>query len=91
MLQNTLRITFSFYCQIENKSLHLPDITVSHNEARIFVCVCVVVFSYRTDFRPTWNLKQSEPIAGNYYPINSRAFIKVCVYVCVCVREKCFY
>lgn len=40
---------------------------------------CVVVLSQRTDFRPTWNLKQSEPIAGNYYPINSRAFIKVCV------------
>ncbi|XP_073319233.1 lysosomal alpha-mannosidase [Pagrus major] len=30
----------------------------------------------KTDFRPTWNLRQSEPIAGNYYPINSRAFIK---------------
>ncbi|XP_003972325.3 lysosomal alpha-mannosidase isoform X1 [Takifugu rubripes] len=30
----------------------------------------------KTDFRPTWHLKQSEPIAGNYYPINSRAFIK---------------
>uniref|UniRef100_A0A8C9Z8H0 Alpha-mannosidase n=1 Tax=Sander lucioperca TaxID=283035 RepID=A0A8C9Z8H0_SANLU len=30
----------------------------------------------KKDFRPTWNLSQSEPIAGNYYPINSRAFIK---------------
>ncbi|XP_034756672.1 lysosomal alpha-mannosidase [Etheostoma cragini] len=30
----------------------------------------------KKDFRPTWNLTQSEPIAGNYYPINSRAFIK---------------
>nr|XP_043872004.1 lysosomal alpha-mannosidase [Solea senegalensis] len=30
----------------------------------------------KKDFRPTWNLKQTEPIAGNYYPINSRAFIK---------------
>ncbi|TDH15678.1 hypothetical protein EPR50_G00011770 [Perca flavescens] len=30
----------------------------------------------KKDFRPTWNLFQSEPIAGNYYPINSRAFIK---------------
>ncbi|KAK2817431.1 hypothetical protein Q5P01_025622 [Channa striata] len=34
------------------------------------------VLQRRKDFRPTWNLKQSEPIAGNYYPINSRAFIK---------------
>ncbi|KAM3623462.1 uncharacterized protein V6R79_011495 [Siganus canaliculatus] len=33
------------------------------------------VLQRRKDFRPTWHLKQSEPIAGNYYPINSRAFI----------------
>uniref|UniRef100_A0AAY4F1G4 Alpha-mannosidase n=1 Tax=Denticeps clupeoides TaxID=299321 RepID=A0AAY4F1G4_9TELE len=30
----------------------------------------------RRDYRPTWDLKQTEPIAGNYYPINSRAYIK---------------
>ncbi|XP_040026054.2 lysosomal alpha-mannosidase [Gasterosteus aculeatus] len=30
----------------------------------------------KKDFRPTWKLRQSEPIAGNYHPINSRAFIK---------------
>ncbi|AWP05172.1 putative lysosomal alpha-mannosidase [Scophthalmus maximus] len=35
------------------------------------------VLQRKKDFRPTWNLKQSEPIAGNYYPINSRAFIKL--------------
>ncbi|XP_028998395.1 LOW QUALITY PROTEIN: lysosomal alpha-mannosidase [Betta splendens] len=34
------------------------------------------VLQRRKDFRPTWNLNQTEPIAGNYYPINSRAFIK---------------
>ncbi|XP_061130848.1 lysosomal alpha-mannosidase [Syngnathus typhle] len=34
------------------------------------------VLQRKKDFRPTWNLKQSEPVAGNYYPINSRAFIK---------------
>ncbi|KAL1005722.1 hypothetical protein UPYG_G00063150 [Umbra pygmaea] len=34
------------------------------------------VLQRRKDYRPTWNLKQSEPIAGNYYPINSRAYIK---------------
>ncbi|XP_023670401.1 lysosomal alpha-mannosidase [Paramormyrops kingsleyae] len=28
------------------------------------------------DYRPTWDLKQSEPVAGNYYPINSRIYIK---------------
>ncbi|XP_075939113.1 LOW QUALITY PROTEIN: lysosomal alpha-mannosidase [Anarhichas minor] len=34
------------------------------------------VLQRKKDFRPTWKLWQSEPIAGNYYPINSRAFIK---------------
>ncbi|CAJ1052920.1 lysosomal alpha-mannosidase [Xyrichtys novacula] len=34
------------------------------------------VLQRKKDFRPTWNLRQSEPIAGNYFPINSRAFIK---------------
>ena len=30
----------------------------------------------RKDMRPTWKLKQSEPVAGNYYPINTRMYIK---------------
>uniref|UniRef100_A0A3P9MSJ1 Alpha-mannosidase n=2 Tax=Poecilia reticulata TaxID=8081 RepID=A0A3P9MSJ1_POERE len=34
------------------------------------------VLQRKKDFRPTWQLKKTEPIAGNYYPINSRAFIK---------------
>ncbi|XP_036420170.1 lysosomal alpha-mannosidase isoform X2 [Colossoma macropomum] len=34
------------------------------------------VLERRKDYRPTWDLIQTEPIAGNYYPINSRAFIK---------------
>uniref|UniRef100_A0A672K5J2 Alpha-mannosidase n=1 Tax=Sinocyclocheilus grahami TaxID=75366 RepID=A0A672K5J2_SINGR len=34
------------------------------------------VLERRKDYRPTWDLKQTEPIAGNYYPINSRAYIK---------------
>ncbi|KAJ8283245.1 hypothetical protein COCON_G00020950 [Conger conger] len=34
------------------------------------------VLERRRDFRPTWDLKQTEPVAGNYYPINSRIFIK---------------
>ena len=28
------------------------------------------------NYRPTWPLNVSEPIAGNYYPINSRIFIR---------------
>lgn len=27
------------------------------------------------DFRPTWQLQQSENVSGNYYPINSQIFI----------------
>ncbi|KAM9792306.1 lysosomal alpha-mannosidase [Neosynchiropus ocellatus] len=34
------------------------------------------VLQRKKDFRPTWQLKQTEPVAGNYYPINSRAFIR---------------
>ncbi|KAF4094455.1 hypothetical protein AMELA_G00015200 [Ameiurus melas] len=34
------------------------------------------ILQRRKDYRPTWDLKQTEPIAGNYYPINTRAFIK---------------
>ncbi|XP_075400979.1 lysosomal alpha-mannosidase-like [Tenrec ecaudatus] len=29
----------------------------------------------RRDYRPTWNLNQTEPVAGNYYPVNSRIYI----------------
>jgi len=28
------------------------------------------------DFRPTWNYTVNEPVSGNYYPINSRIWIK---------------
>ncbi|XP_059903346.1 lysosomal alpha-mannosidase [Gadus macrocephalus] len=34
------------------------------------------VLKRKKDFRPTWDLLQTEPVAGNYYPINSRAYIK---------------
>ncbi|KAM9494751.1 LOW QUALITY PROTEIN: lysosomal alpha-mannosidase [Clarias gariepinus] len=34
------------------------------------------ILQRRKDYRPTWNLDQTEPIAGNYYPLNTRAFIK---------------
>jgi len=31
---------------------------------------------FRKNYRPTWKLNQSEPIAGNYFPVNSRIYIK---------------
>ena len=27
------------------------------------------------DYRPTWKLNVTEPVSGNYYPINSRIYI----------------
>jgi len=29
------------------------------------------------DYRPTWKLNQTETVAGNYYPVNSRIYIQV--------------
>ncbi|XP_057283787.1 lysosomal alpha-mannosidase [Pezoporus wallicus] len=34
------------------------------------------ILERRRDHRPTWNLSQTEPVAGNYYPVTSRIFIK---------------
>ncbi|XP_044132900.1 lysosomal alpha-mannosidase [Bufo gargarizans] len=34
------------------------------------------VLRRRRDFRETWSLVQTEPVAGNYYPVNSRIYIK---------------
>ena len=30
----------------------------------------------KLNFRPTWKLDVTEPVAGNYYPVNSRIYIK---------------
>ncbi|XP_044309624.1 lysosomal alpha-mannosidase isoform X2 [Varanus komodoensis] len=34
------------------------------------------ILQRRRNYRATWNLTQTEPIAGNYYPVNSRIYIK---------------
>ncbi|XP_077183388.1 lysosomal alpha-mannosidase [Paroedura picta] len=34
------------------------------------------ILERRRDYRATWNLRQTEPVAGNYYPVNSRIYIK---------------
>uniref|UniRef100_A0A8D0BFU9 Alpha-mannosidase n=1 Tax=Salvator merianae TaxID=96440 RepID=A0A8D0BFU9_SALMN len=34
------------------------------------------ILERRRDYRATWNLTQTEPVAGNYYPVNSRIYIK---------------
>ncbi|XP_078495203.1 lysosomal alpha-mannosidase [Ciona intestinalis] len=33
------------------------------------------ILERRKDYRPTWHLNQSEFVAGNYYPVNSRIYI----------------
>ncbi|XP_006900896.1 PREDICTED: lysosomal alpha-mannosidase [Elephantulus edwardii] len=33
------------------------------------------ILERRRDYRPTWNLNQTEPVAGNYYPVTSRIYI----------------
>uniref|UniRef100_A0A8C0WYT4 Lysosomal alpha-mannosidase n=1 Tax=Castor canadensis TaxID=51338 RepID=A0A8C0WYT4_CASCN len=33
------------------------------------------ILKRRRDYRPTWQLNQTEPVAGNYYPVNSRIYI----------------
>lgn len=34
------------------------------------------ILERRRNFRPTWKLDVQEPVAGNYYPVNSRIYIK---------------
>lgn len=34
------------------------------------------ILKRKRDFRPTWNLNQTEMISGNYFPVNSRIFIR---------------
>ena len=36
---------------------------------------------YRRNFRPTWKLNVTEPVAGNFYPVNSRVYMRVNVYI----------
>nr|XP_012645942.1 lysosomal alpha-mannosidase isoform X1 [Microcebus murinus] len=33
------------------------------------------ILERRRDYRPTWTLEQTEPVAGNYYPVNTRIYI----------------
>ncbi|XP_064458044.1 lysosomal alpha-mannosidase-like isoform X2 [Ornithodoros turicata] len=34
------------------------------------------ILKRKKDSRPTWQVKLHEPVAGNYYPVNSRIFLK---------------
>lgn len=39
---------------------------------------------FRRNFRPTWKYNNTEPVSGNYYPVNSRIIIEVCMHVLMC-------
>ena len=39
---------------------------------------CFFVINRRNN-RPTWKYNNTAPVAGNYYPVNSRIFIRVMV------------
>jgi len=47
------------------------------------------------DYRPTWKLNQTETVAGNYYPVNSRINIQVVTKTpfssCLFLNECCVY
>jgi hypothetical protein len=30
----------------------------------------------KVNYRPTWNLTVTEPVAGNYYPVNAAIFMR---------------
>ncbi|GAB1602915.1 lysosomal alpha-mannosidase-like [Argonauta hians] len=34
------------------------------------------ILKRKLNYRPTWNFKNSEPVAGNYYPVNTKIFLK---------------
>ncbi|XP_060578031.1 lysosomal alpha-mannosidase-like isoform X2 [Ruditapes philippinarum] len=34
------------------------------------------ILERQRNYRPTWKLNQTEPVAGNYYPVNSRIFMQ---------------
>ncbi|GAB1293420.1 Lysosomal alpha-mannosidase [Apodemus speciosus] len=38
------------------------------------------ILKRRDDYRPTWTLNQTEPVAGNYYPVNTRIYITLMVH-----------
>ena len=45
-----------------------------------FICMHVYTHTlnlYRRNFRPTWKLNVTEPVAGNFYPVNSRVYMRV--------------
>ena len=47
------------------------------------------VLERRRDYRPTWNYTKIEAVSGNYYPINSRIWIKEAARQLTVLTGKC--
>ena len=54
-----------------NAEKSVSPLSLLYNGFLIFICM------FRRNFRPTWKLNVTEPVAGNYYPVNSRIFMQV--------------
>lgn len=37
--------------------------------------------NFRRDHRDTWNFTNTEPVSGNYYPVNSRIYLRVSCFI----------
>lgn len=52
----------------------------------VIISYDVLLVLCRRNFRPTWKLNVTEPVAGNYYPVNSRMYMQVSI-VLYCVEH----
>ena len=41
----------------------------------------IIIVLYSRNTRATWVWNNTAPVAGNYYPVNSRIFMRVCTTV----------
>ena len=62
--QHGKEIISRFDTNLETKSVFYTDANGRETQKRT------------RNFHPTWHYEDTEPVAGNYYPVNSRAFIR---------------
>ena len=76
-----LQLTLSDYCDVDRDGIgrevisrYLTDL----NSQGVFYTDANgrQMLQRQVDYRSTWRLKVNEPVAGNYYPVNSRIYIQ---------------